>query len=90
MTPRNDFEAEVIRFMARIDEHMANQGNRCNSHAVDIRSTKDRVTSLENTRTFVKGMLAMGSKITVVAGAASGMIITIIKYFGPHVEKAVK
>lgn len=87
---KDEFEKEVIAFMARIDEHMTNQNRRCDSHAADIRATRERVTSLEDTRTFIKGMLAMGTKVAVAAGGISGLILTFIKYFGPHADKAVK
>ena len=37
---RDEFEEKVIAFMARIDEHMANQSNRCDSHGADLRAIK--------------------------------------------------
>lgn len=57
MTPQNDFEREVIGFMARIDEHMDNQNKRCDAHSKNIKDLNDRATSLEGTRNYAKGAL---------------------------------
>lgn len=43
----NSFEREVIGFMSRIDEHMANQTRRCDSHAADITCLDRRMTIAE-------------------------------------------
>lgn len=43
----SDFEREVVGFMARIDEHMANQNKRCDSHAADITCLDRRMTITE-------------------------------------------
>lgn len=43
----NSFEREVIGFMSRIDEHMANQTKRCDSHAADITCLDRRMTITE-------------------------------------------
>lgn len=87
---KEEFETEVIRFMARIDEHMKNQNKRCDSHALDIRSVKDRVTSLEDSRTFVKGVAAGLVKLCLAIVGVSGIVYGWVQAFGPHAEKAVK
>jgi hypothetical protein len=46
-----EFKDTVIGFMARIDEHMANQNARCNSHATDIKELQDasaKIPAVEN------------------------------------------
>ena len=82
MAPANDFEREVLRFMARIDEHLAIQTARCNSHALDIRAVEARTTSLEATRTYACGMVALGTKIGLAAVGISGMVYGWISAFG--------
>ncbi len=71
MTPRNDFEREMIEFMARVDEHMQAQTARCNSHAKDISALDDRATSLEGSRTYAKGIIkAVGVGVPAMGSVA--------------------
>ena len=87
MTPKNDFEAEVIRFMARIDEHMDNQNRRCDAHAARMSAHEhrmgkheDRTCSLENTREYAKGWLkAIGVGLPAL-GSIVWAIFEVIKY----------
>jgi len=80
MTPKNDFEAEVIRFMARIDEHMDNQNKRCDSHAARfvvhekrMKDTEDRASSLEATRHYAGGVLkTLGIGVPALASVVWG------------------
>ena len=49
---KEEFEREVIRFMGRIDEHMLNQGRRCDSHALDIRQANEEITRIKEAVDF--------------------------------------
>jgi len=81
MTPKNDFESEVIRFMARIDEHMENQNRRCDAHAArfvvhEKRMEKNewRTTSLETSRSYAKGVLkTLGVGLPALASVLWGI-----------------
>jgi hypothetical protein len=82
MTPKNDFEREVISFMSRIDEHMENQNKRCDSHAARfvvhekrMKDTEDRASSLEASRNFALGVLkALGIGIPTLASVFWGAL----------------
>ena len=87
---RDEFEKEVIAFMSRIDEHMENQNKRCDSHSADIRAVRADVESLQDSRTFVKGMLEMVTKFAVIAVGISGIVYGWIECFGAHADKVVK
>ena len=84
------FELEVKGFMSEMREHMTNQSPRCDSHAKDIKDVKTRLTSLEDTRTFIRGMLAFVTKLAVVAAGISAIVFSWLGYIGPHADKAVK
>ena len=78
------FEREVIEFMSDIKRAMADQGPRCNSHAADIKALDTRTNSLEDTRTFVSGALALATKISLAAVAISGVVYGWISALGVH------
>jgi len=84
------FEMEVRGFMSEMREHMKNQAPRCDSHAKDIKAVDERVTSLEDSRTFIKGMFSLVGKAAVVATAISGIVFGWLNYFGEHADKVVK
>ena len=76
MTPKNDFEREVIMFMARIDEHMDNQTKRCDSHAdrllaheARMDKSERRTSSLETFQSVVKTIsVGIPALVSVVWG----------------------
>ena len=80
MTPKNDFEAEVIRFMARIDEHMDNQNKRCDSHAARLTDLRDRTAGLEATRNYAKGVLKTMAVGVPALGSVAWFIFEIGKF----------
>lgn len=68
---RDEFEEKVIRFMARIDEHMENQNKRCDSHAADIRAVKADITDLQSSREHAKGVIkTLGIGVPAIGSAA--------------------
>lgn len=87
MTPKNDFEREVISFMSRIDEHMENQNRRCDSHSERMKAHEDRMGkhedrtgSLEKSREYAKGWLkAIGVGLPAL-GSLAWAIFEVIKY----------
>ena len=81
MTPRNEFEDEVIRFMSRIDEHMDNQNRRCDGHSKRIVELEDRTSDLEATRSYAKGVLK-----TLAVGIPA---VASVTYFGFEIWKVV-
>ena len=79
---REDFEREVIDRLARIEQKQSDQLPRCESHAAEIRALKARTVSLEDSRTFIKGMAAMAAKISLAATGISGIVYGWIHAFG--------
>lgn len=48
-----EFKESVIAYMARHDEHMANQSKRCNSHAEDIVALQEDIKDLPKVKNDV-------------------------------------
>lgn len=80
MTPKNDFEREVIEFMARIDEHMNNQSARCDSHAGRMTAHECRTTALEASRDYAKGVLKAVAVGVPALGSVAWFIFEIGKF----------
>ena len=73
------FEREVIKFMARIDEHMSAQTKRCDSHAKDIVDCQIDVTSLKETREYAKGALKTIAIGAPAVGSITWFILELVK-----------
>lgn len=82
MTPKNDFEAQVIGFMARIDEHMENQNKRCDNHAARLNDISARTADLEATRNYAKGIL----KAMAIGIPAFGSVAWFVYEFGAAIK----
>ena len=80
MTPRNDFEREVIEFMSRIDEHMNNQAARCDAHSERLTGQAERLTSLEDTRAYAKGIIKAVAVGVPALGSVAWFIFEIGKF----------
>ena len=87
---RENFEREVIDRLARIEQMQTDLTPRCDSHSADIKAVDVRITSLEDTRTFVKGMMELAAKTGLAAIGISGIIYGWIEAFGSHADKVVK
>ena len=81
MSP-DEFETKIIMFMSRIDEHMLNQDRRSDSHAAELRGVRADIKSLQDSRTFINGMLELATKTAAVALGISGVIYGWIECFG--------
>jgi len=70
-TQRSEFEREVLEYMATNSEHMKNQDILFKGFSKSIETLEDSVTSLNDSRTFAKGIIKAAS-IGVGAPAAIG------------------
>jgi hypothetical protein len=65
MTPKNDFERDVIRFMSRIDEHMSNQTKRCNAHSDRLLAHETRMDKHETRTSSLETFSSVAKTISV-------------------------
>lgn len=90
LTALNNLHVEMEKRFTALETLQQEQRPRCNAHATAIKELAVRATSLEDTRTFVKGILAFVTKLAVVAAGISAIVFSWLGYIGPHADKPVK
>lgn len=70
---------KLVETTARIEEHCRNMNLRLDQHAATMERVDVRVTSLEKTRTFARGMIKMATIIGGILPGAGWLLVKIWK-----------
>jgi len=75
---------KLVDSMSRVEEHVISIKERQDIHAGLMEKMSVRVGSLEETRTFAKGMIKLAAVLSVTVPSFSVIFIRMWKFFQAH------